>query len=132
METSMTLTDLQNRAWQTAKDKGFIDIKPERTIGDQLMLAVGELSEALEEIRAGHPPSLIYYKGVCKCGYAMTEKCETCGTFSKPEGFPIEIADCIIRLGQLAETCQFDLNNATKLKMDYNDTRPALHGGKKL
>ena len=111
----MTLTDLQKRAWQTAKDKGFIDIKPERTIGDQLMLAVGELSEALEEIRNGRSPNEIYYSGD-----------------GKPEGFPIEIADCIIRLGQLAETCQFDLNGVCKEKMDYNDTRPVLHGGKKL
>lgn len=127
----MTITELQNRAWQTAKDKGFLDIIPPRTFGDQLMLIVSELAEALEEFRAGKRVNEIYFSGLCTCK-EEDECCKYCGQIPKPEGIPVELADAVIRIGQLAESCEFDLNGVCKLKMDYNDSRPALHGGKKL
>lgn len=125
----MTLTELQNRAYENAKAKGFIDLN--RTFGDQLMLIVSELAEALEEFRDGRKVNEIYYSNLCTCKEA-DESCANCGKTPKPEGIPIELADAVIRIAQLAESSEFDLNGAVKLKMDYNDGRPMLHGGKKL
>lgn len=91
------------------------------------MLAVGELSEAVEELRNGHAPGEIYY-----------------GPDGKPEGFPVEIADCIIRLGDLWHAVvnkQFEGTDAPRMllpsfviaeKLEYNDTRGSRHGGKAI
>ena len=87
-------------------------------VGTKLMLAVGELSEALEEIRAHHEPTEIYY----------TKSGET-GAL-KPEGFPIEIVDTLIRLFELAGSLGIDLDYAFFTKMTYNEKRPFRHGGK--
>lgn len=82
---------------------------------EKLMLAVGELSEAVEELRAGHHPQDIYYNE---------------SKPDKPEGFPIEIADTIIRLLQLAAALDIDVDMAVALKNEYNKTRPYMHGKK--
>lgn len=76
----------------------------------KIALAIGELSEAVEEIRAGH---------------GVTEKYEKDG---KPEGFPIELADAVIRILDLAEEAHIDLWDAIDEKLRYNNSRAFKHG----
>jgi NTP pyrophosphatase (non-canonical NTP hydrolase) len=50
----------------------------------------------------------------------------------KPCGFPSELADIIIRVGDLAYRYGIDLEKAIEEKMKYNATRTFMHGGKKV
>ncbi len=129
----MTIKELQDRAQANAIAKGFAGLN--RTIGDQLMLVVTELGEALEEYRSGHAADEVYYNWGCGChshDAPAGPTCPSCKADRKPEGLPVEVADAVIRLAQFSEACGFDLQAAIALKMDYNDTRPILHGGKRL
>ncbi len=49
----------------------------------------------------------------------------------KPEGFPIEMADVILRAVDLCQALGVDLQHAMELKHAYNKTRTRLHGGKR-
>lgn len=109
----MNISDLQKQAHAIAKEKGWWD-KP-RSIGELIALCHSELSKALEEARYDYPLNDIYDESP-----------------SKPAGFPIELADLIIRVADMAEGYNIDLDTAIKLKMEYNKTRPYRHGGKKL
>jgi len=106
---------------QLAREKGWWDaydlpltVDDVDIISTKLMLTVSELSEALEELRNNHDPNDIYFKG------------------EKPEGFPIEIADAVIRLMDLAEACGFEVETAIQLKHEYNKSREYRHGGKRV
>lgn len=68
-----------SKEWWVLTSTGKADINS-RDIGELLMLATSELSEALEVYRDGHKLTEIWY-----------------GEKKKPEGFPIEIADYVIR-----------------------------------
>lgn len=50
------------------------------------------------------------------------------GYVAKPEGFPIELADAVIRIMDLAERLGIDLAEMINLKMAYNSTREYMHG----
>lgn len=49
---------------------------------------------------------------------------------SKPEGFPIEVADAMMRLTDICYSLQIDLQTALDIKMSYNEQRPTGHGRK--
>ena len=76
---------------------------------EKLCLCHSELSEALEEIRAGR----------------LAEYFEASG---KPAGFWVEIADLLIRVFDLAGSLGCDLDRVLRLKQAYNLTRPPKHG----
>jgi NTP pyrophosphatase (non-canonical NTP hydrolase) len=114
----MRLRDIAAEAFTTAKSKGFIS-EGDPQIDRKLMMAIGELVEAQNELRSGHLPTEVYYANPYPYSHA-----------SKPEGFGIELADALIRIAQLAEELGIDLENAVGLKMAYNATRPYKHGGK--
>ena len=80
-QKTRSLNEYVNLAYNNALDKGWHE--KERTIGDLICLMHSELSEALEEHRNGHSPTEVYYN---------VEKP------NKPEGVPVELADCIIRI----------------------------------
>jgi len=103
----MSLAKLQQKIHQTAIEHGWWD--RERSIGEVLMLAVTELAEAMEAYRDGNPTS------------------EKIDGFSKVEE---ELADTVIRLLDFAEGMGYDIENALRAKMLYNETRPYRHGGK--
>jgi NTP pyrophosphatase (non-canonical NTP hydrolase) len=108
------LNELGKEFLSTSNSKGFTSgILSYQDTVEKLMLTVSELAEALEELRAGHHPDITYYN---------PEKP------TKPEGFPIELADAIIRLLQLAAACGIDMDGAVALKNAYNKTRPFKHG----
>lgn len=105
-----TIEELVKDINQNANEKGWWD--KERSFGDFISLCHSELSEALEEHRNGRCNSEIYYAGV------------------KPEGIPIELADVIIRIFDFCGEHYIDIENAIKIKHDYNKTRGYRHGDK--
>lgn len=92
------------------------------TVWKKLLLVVGEISEATEELRAGRGFDEIYE-----------------GPKGKPEGFLVELADAVIRIndivGLLERLGHLKNNPAFGAVIDqkhaFNATRPARHGGKK-
>lgn len=106
-----SITSLISEIGKITASKGFHDL--DRTPGDLLMLVVCELAEALEEIRAGKDITEIYYNP---------------DKPNKAEGFPVEIADAVIRLFDLSYIYGIPLEKIIEDKMEYNKTRPALHG----
>ncbi len=48
----------------------------------------------------------------------------------KPEGFPSEIADVVIRCFDLCGQCGIDLEKELRMKSDYNESREFKHGKK--
>lgn len=85
-----------------------------------LALVTTEVSEAIEEIRAGRYPTEVYHSHIGE------------GRLAKPEGVPSELADVIIRVLDFANTWGIDLGAAVDEKLAYNATRGHRHGGKAI
>ena len=105
---------LEKEIHQNAVEHGWWD-EP-RTFGEIVALCHSELSEALEEYRAGR--DMVWYAN-------KDEK-------TKPEGIAVEMADCIIRILDWAGKENIDMDAIIREKMEYNKTRPYRHGGKLL
>lgn len=109
-------------------------------ITEKLALIHSEISEALEELRKGHDPLKTYYTKTVKGEFGehvyfhddqQFEKVDGVDRpLLKPEGFMVELADAVIRIGDLAFLLGGDLEAAVKEKADYNWTRPYKHGKK--
>lgn len=124
------LNDLAQRINDNARDKGFWD--GERNMGEMLMLAVSELSEALEEHRDGRgnvyvPEHREECPGSQGLRYAY-ERLAACDGKCKPEGVAVEIVDCIIRCLDMLHAMDIDVDHVVTMKMTYNATRPPMHG----
>jgi NTP pyrophosphatase (non-canonical NTP hydrolase) len=96
--------------FDTAQEKGWHD-KP-RSDAEAIMLAVCELAEGIEGLRAGNPPS-------DKIGTAAQ------GGFSQIEE---EVADCFIRLMDLSTQRGWRVAEAMEAKRAYNLGRAYRHG----
>lgn len=107
----MTLNELRDECHAIARSKGWYDGPGERNIGEQLMLIVTEVAEAMEDLR----------------DEKMTMSVDVAG---KPIGFPSEIADVLIRVFDLAGYLRIDLDSAVEAKMKFNQRRSYRHGGK--
>lgn len=117
----MNIRELQTIAHANAVEKGWWDGYPRGENGalvltaDQVLaklaLAHSELSEAAECVRDRD-------MGLRR------------GEGGKPEGFPVEIADAVIRLLDLCGALGVDLKAAMLAKHSYNQTRSRRHGGK--
>lgn len=70
-----------------------------------------EVSEVLEEFRAGHKATETYY-----------------AEDGKPEGVPSELADAVIYCFIMADLNGIDLEKAITEKLEYNKKRPYKHG----
>lgn len=121
---SPTLAWIIHQAFGNSLNHGFWDKgrTPEAcNLSERLALMHSEISEALEEYRAGRPPSEIYF---------VKDK----DGLDKPEGFTVELADVILRIGDsIGGLGLIDkLHEALRLKMEYNEKRPRMHGGKKF
>lgn len=87
----------------------------ERNFGELLALTHSEISESLEEHRAGHPFCEVYYNE---------------DKPNKPEGVCVELADACIRIFDLMGRFGIDLEALLELKVAYNRTRSYRHGNK--
>lgn len=95
-----------------AREKGWWD-EP-RSLSDILLNIQSEIIEAWEEVRSNLRALDEVY---------LAED-------GKPEGFPIELADAVIRIFDLCGAIGIDLHGAIRAKHEYNKTRPHRHGGK--
>ena len=111
-----SIREIQKDVHQTAVEHGWWEgtTKENCPIAEKIALMHSELSEALEEFR-----SVIELPD-----YYMIN--------GKPEGIVVELADCIIRILDLAGFMGWDIEEALKLKMAYNETRPYRHGNKRI
>lgn len=107
------LNQLRDEIHQNAIEHGWWD--EERSFGEIVALCHSELSEAIEEHRNGHLSTEIYYSNE-----------------EKPEGIPVELADCIIRILDYCGHEGIDIAQAVITKHEYNKTRPYRHGGKRI
>lgn len=101
------LTRLASEIHADNRAKGFWD--HERPLTETTMLIVSELSEAVEEDRAGR--GAVWY-----------------AENGKPEGIDIELIDALIRLLDLLGSRGVDVEELLAIKRDYNATRAAKHG----
>ena len=126
----MSLNELARQINQNARDHGFWEA--DRNFGEMIALAHSELSEALEEHRAGRPAE---YHSHSKCPAVHPLKG---GNFApveikiirscKPEGVAVELADCIIRCLDTMHSLGVDIDGVVARKMTYNASRPHKHG----
>lgn len=89
--------------------KGFW--QKSRGVPEVLMLIVSEAAEALEEYRDGRSLTEHRYR-----------------EDGKPEGFPSEMADIIIRVLDACGEYKIDIERAMHEKVKYNMSRPHMHG----
>jgi len=105
-------------AW--AVDKGWWHPAPDSA--KVHLNIISEVVEASEEVRNNRAP---FYWGEAQ---SINEKEKG---LRKPEGEAIELADAVIRIMDYFESKGWDLEEAMKLKMEYNRERPHRHGNKK-
>ena len=113
------LNDLRNQCGEAARANGwhdrYLDIADYEEMLDHLVAKTAliscEVSEAIEELRNGHAPYEVYE-----------------GAGGKPEGYPTELADIIIRTLDLAYILGIDIDAAVQEKLAFNATRGHKHG----
>jgi NTP pyrophosphatase (non-canonical NTP hydrolase) len=143
-ETRMpTLNEIAERSHALSKAKGWWDghLDPEDRsfVPEKLMLIVSEAAEALEAYRDPTQPPNFYRCTNMAChpqpgtrlhAPSAGVSCSFCGKALKPEGVASELADIVIRVGDLAARLGIDLGRAVEEKHAYNETRALRHGGK--
>lgn len=125
------LNTLRDEALRIAVEHGFTDA----TIGEDLMLMVSELAEALEDHRAGRKPDEIWYEAKTPqkdADATVRYRFDEYAAGLKPAGIPSEMADVLIRVFHFCGKHGIDIDKAVREKMAFNSARPMRHGGKKL
>lgn len=120
-ETAMLLElleKLRDKCHQNSKDKGFWD-KEDWNFGEKVALIHTELSEMFEWYRKGLKNS------------EKDIQIVDCGITRRITGIEEEMADVFIRLLDLCGKLNIDVGRVILAKMEYNSTRPYMHGGRK-
>jgi len=123
------LCGLSLAAHAMAVSKGWWN--EDRGVPECLALIHSEVSEALEDYRNGLMSTVLHMDGGLQIQPEPKTFLDYASAGAKPEGFPIELADILIRIFDLAGRLNIDLDQAVAIKMAYNATRPERHGGKK-
>lgn len=131
---SKTLNQWRDEIHKNAVEHGWWE--EERSFGEIIALCHSELSEALEEYRNGRKPTEIWWRckireeweDGCAANFVGACECEK----DKPEGIPIELADCIIRILDYCGKEGIDIEEAIRIKHKYNKTRSYKYGGKRI
>ena len=103
----MEIRELQKISHKQAVEKGFWGNR-NRNKSELLMLIVSELGEACEALRTKNR----------QYNFFSWEK----------DTFEDELADTVIRIADLCEANDIDLEWQIKQKLSYNKTRPEKHG----
>jgi NTP pyrophosphatase (non-canonical NTP hydrolase) len=115
-EARRTFAQMENEIERLNRSKGWYD--EDRSVGDMVALLHSELSEVLEAYRRHKFED-------------ATKDFPGLGS-GKPEGVGAEMADCLIRLLDMATRWDIDLVAEYERKMKYNWTRSYRHGGRTL
>lgn len=107
------LNELAKHVHLTARQHGFYESNESNSVATKIALIHSEASEALEAYRRDE--------------MAIVHELDM-----KPEGFPIELADIIIRVCDLAAWQGIDLDAAVAEKAAFNECRPWRHGGRRI
>lgn len=119
----MVIGDLVKTAFEAACAKGFHADKPpnkeREDLAVQLLNLVSEVSELWEAYRRNklHAPC-DKAEGMAAIGHVPLTN------------FEEELADIVIRCADIAGFFGIDLENAVKVKLAYNKSRPLRNGGK--
>lgn len=147
------LNDLAQACHRDARERGFWS-EPQDP-ARMLMLVVSELAEALEDIRNGRGLNEPLWEYISTPGcYSPKATVTGEGTFvwygspaehkvvhedyvawgwlCKPVGVPSEMADALIRILDICAAWGIDIEEAVRLKREYNATRGHMNGGKKF
>ncbi len=127
----MNIKDTITKVHATAVEKGFWD--KEFNLGEKLMLITSELGEALEADRTGKSANIEEFdKYLAGNGEVIPSLESYIDQFKKhiKDSFSDELADATIRIFDLAGKMNIDLEYHIRHKMQYNSTRPKLHGKK--
>ena len=108
----MNLAELQKEAHAIAKAHGWWD--EERSFGDLIALVHSELSEALEAYRE---------LGTTKTAYTV----DADGALTKPKAVPYELADVVIRVADMAEWYELDLDVVVMARARKKDDHLDVH-----
>jgi len=134
-----TINAASEAIFQANKKQGFwgaedADPKTSRNFGEMLMLVTSELGEAMEAHRKDKFASWDAYNSIIKAtpddateAEALLLKRQAFKTYIK-DSAEDEIADAIIRLLDMAGGLGIDLFRHINAKLDYNSSRPRLHG----
>ena len=132
-----TFRELQDQAHNTARGKGWWDPYMTTNSGvrmsadqllSKLMLIVTEVAEACEEVRDDQ--RVMRFENGEGVRYTLTSDWRELREGWKPEGLPAELADVVIRCLDLAGALGIDLDEAVRIKMEFNRHRKHRHGGR--
>lgn len=129
----LTIKELTADINQNAVNHGWWN--ESRSFGDIIALCHSELSEALEEYRAGKPEVYFMmdaYEDPAFGDYSQETDLELWNGTQKIKGTATEMADCIIRILDWAGKEGIDIESIIEMKHKYNKTRPYRHGNKKI
>jgi NTP pyrophosphatase (non-canonical NTP hydrolase) len=115
-EAETVFRRMQEEVYRLNSSKGWFD--DDRTVGDMVALLHAEVSEILEAYR--------HWELKDATGLPVGS------SMAKPEGVGSEMADCLIRLLDMAKRWDVDLIAEYDRKMRFNWTRPYRHGRKNL
>ena len=153
--TDRCFTEAENLGWHKSYDEIVKAVhRGEKDEADYLawiqakmLLIVGEVCEAQEELRNGRDVKEVYFRDVDgNIGpvdatydaqvYAVAPGGNTPLPQLKPEGWLVEMGDALIRLGDLVGTVAGQegvmFGPIVAGKLAYNTTRGVMHGGKKF
>lgn len=124
----LDIEQLSQECFRISSEHGFQDAfaPTSAAISEKLMLAVGELAEAQEELRKGLLPEVVY--SVRDGQTFMFANLAAYDGVDKPEGFGIELVDAVIRILDLMAALDLPVRELFAAKMRFNEGRPYLHG----